>query len=352
MSDRDRPLLRLRAVGDERAASTRYRVLAHRPALEAAGYDTELHLAPRLGRPARALSGLADLLRPRRAELLFVHRKTYPPWVAWHLARTAERLVFDMDDAIDLPPPSRPLGPEARARYRRRFEETVRAFDLVLCGSPELLARLPHGRAEILPTPVDTARFSPARSGAAGLPTTLGWVGHSDNLPYLEALSAPLSELLRRHPALKLVVVSDRRPHIPGLPLEFRPWRLEREVEDFEGIGLGLMPLADTPWARGKCAYKALQYLALGIPTVASPVGMTAEVVRHGKTGFLAASDREWVLALDTLITRRDLAREIGEAGRRLVERSYALDVVSRRLVELLAEVRARPSSNAAHSAD
>jgi glycosyltransferase involved in cell wall biosynthesis len=243
-----------------------------------------------------------------------------------------------MDDAVDLPPPSRDPGPRRRARRRRDFEATVGAADLVLCGNRELAARLPHDRFELLPTPIDTSRFAPRPDGG-NRGKVLGWVGHSDNLPYLEALAPPLRELARRHRDLRVVVVADRPPRLDGIAVEYRRWSLEDEVTGFRGIAVGLMPLEDTPWARAKCAFKAIQYMALAIPAVASPVGLSSEVIEHGRTGFLAASEHEWLETLDRLLTDPALAQRVGEAGRAAVVARYSLPVVSRRLVEILEAV-------------
>ena len=331
----------LATVGDERGASGRYRVLAHRPALEAAGWRTELRLTRsasggglrQTARRARELA--AELVSPTAADLLLQHRRTFPVRFAGRIRGLARRRVFDMDDAIDLAPPSRQLDERERRRWRARFEATVNQFDLVLCGNRELASRLPHGRYELLPTPIDTTRFAPARLGPPRA-KTLGWVGHSDNLQFLESLDGAFRELVRRHPQLRLIVVADRPPRLSGVPVEFRPWKLAAEVSCFDGIGVGLMPLDDTPWARGKCAFKAIQFLSLALPVVVSPVGMNGEVVRDGQTGLLAGSEREWVDALDRLLSDRALGRELGAAGRRLVEERYALNVVSRRLIEIL----------------
>jgi glycosyltransferase involved in cell wall biosynthesis len=247
-------------------------------------------------------------------------------------------VLFDMDDALDLPPPSRSLGAASRRRYRANFEATVRSANLVLCGNRELASRLPHRRFELLPTPLDTERFSPAAVGPPG-EKVLGWVGHADNLAFLEGIGDALREVARRHPGLRLVVVADRAPSLPGLEVEFRPWSLENEISCFSGIGVGLMPLDDTPWARGKCAFKAIQYMSLGRPTVLSPVGMNRELVRDGENGFLAADAGEWVDALDRLLSDPALAARIGEEGRRTVLRDYSLDVVARRLVAICEEL-------------
>lgn len=326
-------------VDDERGASTRYRVLAYLPFLARAGYETDVRF-PQGNRATggarrlwRGLDLMQDLLQPVREDLLMIHRKTYPAAVAGLLRRKGRPLIFDMDDALDLPPPSRTAGEAERRRYRANFEATVAQADLVLCGNRELASRLPHDRYALLPTPLDTDRFAPqAVEPPRG--KTIGWVGHADNLAYLERLADPLRELARRHPGLRLVVVADRPPAIDGLEVEFRRWSLDTEVTCFSGIGVGLMPLEDTAWARGKCAFKALQYMALGRPAVVSPVGMNREVVRDGENGFFAETDEEWLEALDRLLSDSELAATMGDRARRDVVRDYSLEVVARRLLE------------------
>lgn len=326
-------------IHDARGASTRYRVLAHLPAFEAAGWAVRVRYplrGPRSG-PLRLAWRVADIGRdlwgPRDADLLFVQRKMFPAAFAGRLKRAPGKVVFDLDDAIDLPPPSRRIGEAARRRYRSNFEATLTACDLVLCGNRELASRLPHDRYELLPTPIDTRRFA---SGLPAAEPVLGWVGHSDNLRYLEALADPLRELARRHPGLRLIAVADRPPRIDGIDVEFRRWSLEQEVACFRGMRVGLMPLADDAWSRSKCAFKAIQYMALGLPAVASPVGMNREVIDDGVNGFLPSDSSGWVDTLDRLLADDGLACRIGEAGRRTVEARYALDVVSRRLVSIL----------------
>jgi len=326
-------------VGDAQVASVRYRVLAHVPALEAAGFAVELRYPLRMRGKLGRLADLArDTLLPGGERVLFVHRKTYPPPFSELLARRRRALVFDMDDALDLPPPGRPSDARDHARYRRNFLSTIRDADLVLCGNTELASKVPHGRTAIVPTPIDTDRFAPGAVAPAVRPT-LGWVGHSDNLPYLAALAAPLRELARRHPSLGLVIAADKSIEIPGVAVEFRKWRIADEVACFAGFSAGLMPLEDTPWARAKCAFKAIQYMALGIPVVASPVGMNRELIRDGVNGFLAADDSAWFSALDALLADRDLAHRIGAAGRATVERDYALSREAPRVAGLVREV-------------
>ena len=335
----------MRAVGDECVASTRYRVLAHRNALEEAGFATEVRLEPaprsRLGRiPARLAELVADTWGSLPADILFIHRRTYPPFFARRQRRPGVPLVFDFDDALYLPPPSALQNERTRARFRRNFLATVSPADLVLCGNRELASQVPNGRTAILPTPVDCELFHPDSVKPATDPV-VGWVGHADNLPFLEALADPLREVARRHPNFRTVVVSDRPPKIDGVRVEFRPWKIEDEVRCFEGIRVGLMPLDDTPWTRAKCAFKALQYMALGIPPVVSPVGMNSEIVVDGDNGFVAANPEEWVRSIDTLLSDNAMANRLAGAARKTVESRFSLTVTSRRLVALLEGLRA-----------
>jgi len=338
------------AVSDARAASTRYRLLAHLPCLVAAGLRPEVRSPLTLGRRGslRRLYRAADLLRDlalaRRFDLVWIQRKMYPPAVARHLGRPGGRVVLDLDDAVDLPPPDRACGARARRRFRRNFEATAGRADLVLCGNRELAARLPHARFEIVPTPIDTARFDPRRLRPTDRPV-IGWVGHSSNFAYLEALAGPLREIRRRHPDAVVRVVADRPPALSGVPVEFERWTLEREVECFEGLRVGLMPLADTPWARAKCAFKAIQYMALGIPAVVSPVGMNVDLVRHGDNGWLAAADGEWIDGVDRLLGDAALRARLGAAGRRTVVERFSLEAVGARLAAILAALVAEARS-------
>jgi len=330
----------IRAVGDESVASTRYRVLAHRDALEAAGFATDVQLQkePRwkLGRlPLRLAELVADAWGPLSADLLFIHRRTYPPLFARRQRRPDVPLVFDFDDALYLPPPSAPQHEQTIARFRRNFLATVAEADLVLCGNRELASQVPNGRTEILPTPVDCDVFRPDSVKSSADPV-VGWVGHADNLPYLEALTDPLREVARRHPNFRLVVVADRPPQMDGVPIEFRRWTLNDEVSCFSDMAVGLMPLEDTPWTRAKCAFKVLQYMALGIPAIGSPVGMNREVVENESNGLLASTPDDWVRAVDRLLGDGSLRRRLAEAGRQTVEDRFSLDVVSPKLVRLL----------------
>jgi glycosyltransferase involved in cell wall biosynthesis len=207
-----------------------------------------------------------------------------------------------------------------------------------VCGNSELAGHVPHRRTTILPTAVDCEYFYPT-SIAPTEESTVGWVGHSSNLRSLEAIGGSLKEIAGRHPRFKLVVVSDREPRLEGVPVVYRPWSLDREIDNLGGMAIGLMPLEDSPWTRGKCAFKLLQYMALGLPSIASPVGMNNEVIERGENGLLASTDAEWVMCLDDLLRDPDLRLRLGRAGRKTVLDRFDLPLVSRRLVDIIRDL-------------
>jgi glycosyltransferase involved in cell wall biosynthesis len=338
-------------VGDESVASTRYRILAHLPALRAAGFRTSVATQrPRpenrlLRLPLRLADEIRDLRRVAASDLVLIHRRCYPPIMTPMLQRRDRPMIFDIDDALYLPSPTERQSSRVRRRYRRNFNATAEAARTVLCGNAELSDKVPHPRTAIVPTAVDCDRFRP-EAGAPVDGLTAGWVGHSSNLGFLETIAGPLREIARRHAGFKLVVVADRRPRIDGVPMEFRRWSLDGEVDVFRGMGIGLMPLDDTPWTRAKCAFKLLQYMALGIPSVASPVGMNREVVEDGLNGLLAGNEGDWVSCLDQLIQQPELRQRLGRAGRATVLQRYSLPEISSRVVSLLQRLLAKTRSS------
>nr|HPJ72464.1 glycosyltransferase [bacterium] len=167
----------------------------------------------------------------------------------------------------------------------------------------------------------------------------IGWLGTSSNLIYLADIAEALAQAVSSAPGRRLVVVCDRDPELPGLDYEFRRWSPAVERNALAEFGVGIMPLRDDPWTRGKCAFKLIQYGAASIPVVASPVGMNRSVVKHGGTGYLASSPRQWAEALDRLLSDPRSRTEMGAAGRRLVEEEYSLEANLSRIVEVLEEL-------------
>jgi glycosyltransferase involved in cell wall biosynthesis len=186
---------------------------------------------------------------------------------------------------------------------------------------------------------VDVGAFAPADFAARGGRTAV-WIGLPGNLQYLEPLRGALAEVARRVPGFRLRIVSSRFPAWDEVPIEAVPWRPGIETEALPGADIGLMPLADDEFTRGKCAFKLLQYMAAALPCVASPVGANREVVVDGVTGRLASTADEWQRALLDLLGDAALRARLGAAGRERVARQYDLAVVVGRAADRVEALR------------
>lgn len=194
-------------------------------------------------------------------------------------------------------------------------------------------------RVSIITGPIDTERYSPGSAVEACDCVVLGWIGSYTSATYLELIRGPLAELGARHRHLRLCLIGEGGFYTDAVPMEWRPWSLETEVQDLRGFDIGLMPLPDDPWTRGKGGYKLLQYLSMCIPAVSSPVGINREIVDDGVNGFCAGSHDEWVSCLERLIRNRALRHRMGKAGRAKMEACYSLQRSSHRLLRILSSV-------------
>lgn len=353
-----RPLrvLALAPYPDE-APSTRFRIVQMMPALADLGVDVTLHafLAPdayagarspgsllaKLAAVTEGFAGLRALLDGAgRYDAVLVQRALAPFLNRTLLGELTGRrvpLVYDFDDAVYLPQEGGRRWLEALRAPRRSTEALCRASAVVLAGNAHLadFARAavgPEGahRVRVVPSVVDTRRFRPREDGRGAPPTpTLGWVGSATTLAYLEALASPLRELADRVPHRLLVAAGAEPPRLRGVVFEHRAWSAEAEVSLVQEMDVGLYPLAENPWTLGKCGFKAVQYLACGVPCVASPVGVLTEIVRHDETGLHAGTDDAWVDACARLLGDPGERTRMGRAGRALVEGAYSVDVAA-----------------------
>jgi glycosyltransferase involved in cell wall biosynthesis len=209
--------------------------------------------------------------------------------------------------------------------------------DLVVAGNAYLadFARQHNPRVEVVPSSVDTDRFVPpaVRPGVAR--PVLGWTGSSTSQTYLEAFAPVLADVVRRT-GVELRVHSDRPPDLPGIPFVWRPWSPATEAAEVAAFDIGIMPMPDDPWARGKCAMKALIYMACGVPAVCSDVGTNREVIHHGANGLLARTADDWVAAISALAADPSLRASLGAAGRRTVEEGYSTAICGERFARLV----------------
>ncbi|HXP95335.1 MAG TPA: glycosyltransferase [Telmatospirillum sp.] len=352
-------------------ASSRTRFLAYLPALRTAGIEVTVSpffddsylpglyggQKPKLGAILGCYWRRLTVLRTARAfDALWVEKEAFPwlPFAAELRLMRGVPFVLDFDDAW-FHRYATHRHSLVRALLGTKFEALVRRARLTVVGN-DILATWAReaGATEILqqPTPVNLddalpvsssspgltrgsmdCRVKPGNDGNAG-PLRIGWIGTPTTAEaYLRPLLPTLAAMIREGWARLTVIGAG---DLPGLDATILPWDEAREVEQLLSFDVGIMPLSDDPWSRGKCAYKLLQYMAVGLPVVASPVGMNCEVVRQGINGFLAENPDDWREALATLAKDPDLRRRMGEAGRAMLAKDYSLSAVTPRLVAAL----------------
>jgi glycosyltransferase involved in cell wall biosynthesis len=225
-----------------------------------------------------------------------------------------------------------------------RIDTVMRRADVVTAGNAYLAARAEAAgcpRVERLPTVVDSLRYVPREPGKEGRAVVLGWIGSPATAHYLHAL-APVVERLQLRHEIRAVAVGARVDQVAGTPFQAVAWSEAQESALLAGFDIGIMPLPDAPWERGKCGYKLIQYMACAVPVVASPVGVNREIVQPGVNGELAEGADAWEAALSRLIADPELRQRMGSEGRRRVEDWYSLQAQAPRLVTLLQEAARR----------
>jgi len=336
-------------------ASSRVRFLQYLPALEREGftfdvqplldnaYVRSLYGGPKVGFGSLLLAyarRFRALHRRLRYDLVWLEKEALPWLPAFLEIARLQGLpyVVDYDDAWFYRYERHWLSP----LLGHKIDAVMRVAHTVVAGNDFLARRARQAGAravEIVPSAIDLDRYQnlPARPAAG--PLNVGWIGIPLNAHYL-AIVAPA---LRAAEGINLQVVGGPVPvELAGIPAESFPWTEESEIARIAAFDVGIMPLHDTPWERGKCAYKLIQVMAAGKPVIASPVGANRQVVEHGVNGFLAETPEEWTQALRAL-SDPDLRRRMGEAARRTVAAGYATTVVGPRLAAILRNAAAAP---------
>jgi len=303
--------------------------------LERSGIDVAIHaVQPPSARPdAFAAAGEADLVVVHRKMFTWVDLRRLSKVVRGERG-TRRRLIYDLDDAVMY----RPSGRRRQHSFLRRlrFARNVGQASVFLAGNAYLLSQAPiRIPSVIVPTPVDLPRYRP-RDEWPERGRVVGWIGSASTLPYLELVAPALTELAARRGDLVLRVIGSGAPAIDGVTVDAVPWNEASEAEALRGLDVGVLPMPDDRWTRGKCAFKALQYMATGLPVVASPVGMNAEVVTDGVTGRLATTTEEWVVALDALLEDAAAREAMGAEGLARVTADFSTEVVAARVADVL----------------
>ncbi len=336
-------------------ASSRMRVYQYLPWLEAAGiHVTQAPLFSNayvqgLQRNAkspleamRAYAGRVQaLLASRKFDLLWIEKEALPwlpAWLETLLLPSAVPYVLDYDDAV-FHYYDQHRNPIVRAALAGKHPALLSAAALVVVGNAYLADFAQQAGArhvEVVPTVIDLERYpgTKAMQFAADRPACIGWIGQRATASFL----APHASLFERLAAAGLARFSaiGIDAQSLGLPMASIPWTEQTEVAAIASLDIGIMPLLDGPFERGKCGYKLIQYMACGLPVVASPVGANSQIVEHGVNGFLAETPEQWQVALQTLLADADLRSRMGQAGRQKVERQYCIQTTGPQLAGLL----------------
>ncbi|HEY0077484.1 MAG TPA: glycosyltransferase [Pyrinomonadaceae bacterium] len=355
------------------AAATRYRLEQYVAPLAERGVRLEvrpfidsrlfksLYRRDELSRNVLRLAGaslarLRDAWAARHTDVLLVQREAMifgPPVVEWLATRLGGcPLVLDLDDATYVAYTSPTYGRLGSAlKWFGKTDDLIRWAQVVTCGNRSIAEYVESrgARAVLIPTVVDTERFRPPEQVAAreadGEPPTLGWIGTHSTFPYLESIFPVLQRLARRHSfRLKVVGAGRESIRLEGVEVESLEWNLEREISDFQSFDVGLYPIVWSDWATGKSGFKSIQYMAVGVPFVATPIGASAEIGEEGVTHFAARSEDEWLDALERLVSDKALRRRMGEAGRRHALEHYTVAAQADKLADALRQAASKRS--------
>jgi glycosyltransferase involved in cell wall biosynthesis len=354
------------------AAATRYRVTQFIAPLAERGITMTLHpffdsklftslykreamARTALGLTFAGLRRLKDVWHARKADVLFVQREAMmfgPPLIEWLSAKALRRpMVLDLDDATYVRYTSPTYGRLASAlKCFGKTDSLIRWAKVVTCGNQAIAEYVSKkgGRAVVIPTVVDTEQFRPPDNPERHDVPVLGWLGTHSTYPFLESIFPALEQLSRTHRfRLKIVGAGREQVMIPGVEIENLGWRLEREIADLQSFDIGLYPVrpgGSTPseWTAGKSGFKSVQYMAVGIPYVVTPIGACAEIGEPGVTHFVATSQDEWYEALARLLSDNDLRKRMGEAGRQHALLHYPLSIQAEKLARALQEASSK----------
>lgn len=284
------------------------------------------------------------LRRHRRYDAIYMQRELLPfgpPWLERWLKRSGARLVFDYDDALFIAKPSRynPLASLFRAPGKVR--DLFQLVDLVIAGNNWLRDQaIAHGATAVtLEVAEDASRFSGPRTKAPGDQIVIGWLGSTSTVKYLRLIEPVLQDVARRYPHARFELMGGGDFAMKGVPWTLLPWSLDGEVEALDRWDIGLMPLPEEDWAKGKSGGKARTYMAAGVVPVCTGIGYNLELIHHGATGLLCRTHDDWASALALLVDRPAERASMAVAARRVVQERFAPRVIAGQMSALLRTV-------------
>jgi glycosyltransferase involved in cell wall biosynthesis len=352
----------------EEGAGCRFRVSQYIPYLREAGFDVTVSpfysreyfgFVYRPGNYIRKAAGFAsltlrrinELYSMREYDLVLLYREAIPlgpPIIERSIARLGIPIVYDFDDAIFLPAVSEANRAVSFLKNTQRVSEILTLSQQVTVGNEFLAAyaRKFNSHVTVIPTAVDTNRFVPRADPppADGRKLVVGWIGSPTTFQYLESLKDILAAVAAKHPFTLKVSGAGRPVNFPGVDVQVVPWSMAEEVSLFNTCDIGVYPLTDDDWSRGKCGFKAIQCMACGVPVVAAAVGVNRDIIVDGVNSMLASTPQQWIDGLTTLLTNPELRKQMAVAGRQTIEQRYSLRVTAPQMAAVLAAA-AHPTS-------
>ena len=285
---------------------------------------------------------ISQMLHVKSYDAVLIYREAIlwgKPWIEKYIVECDIPLIYDFDDAIWLPVKSHlTINPFIKRllKSQTKFDEIIRLSDHVMAGNSYLAKHAAdfNKNVSVVPTVVDTDYYKPV-DREKGQNISIGWIGSMSTSPYLELLNNIWGKL---PDGCELRIVGGT--YIPeGIKTANIKWQLNTELSEIVLFDIGIMPLSNDEWTSGKCGLKAIQYMAMGLPVVASPVGVNTEIIQDGVNGFLAKDEKEWVEKLMLLIVNPALRKKIGAAGRKTVEEKYSVKILAPEYLRIIKDV-------------
>lgn len=271
-------------------------------------------------------------------DAIYLHKKKLNCLDAYWLRRYSRKVIYDFDDAVmysDKDP--------CRESYSRErlFRRTVKSADLVIAGNPYLAdhARRYNQNVEMLPTGINVDDYQKNAVRKNDGKIVLVWIGSKSTLKYLYQIGEALEEIGQRYPQAVLRIICDEFLDLTHIPVEKKIWSLESQSVELATSDIGLSPLPDNRFTRGKCGFKILQYAAASLPTVSSPVGVNRDYVQDGVTGYHAINHKQWVDKISRLIDNPQVVKSMGQNARREVEKNFDIKILGKRLCKMIKNV-------------
>ncbi|OVE73416.1 hypothetical protein BVX93_01725 [bacterium B13(2017)] len=310
--------------------STRYRITQIIPFLQKEGIKCEVFVYPK-----DIISKLIFSLKFKKFDYVILQRKLISKLEFFLLKKNTKNLIFEFDDSLIYEDSNKDAI--ISEKKKRRFDYIISHSDQIIAGNKYLKKLATQNtKTIIIPTTVDINKYTTKKTISSSDKIVLGWIGSSSTLIYLKNISNLLDILYEKHPNISLKIVCNNFFDTNKIPLIKKEWKISDEINDLHSFDIGLMPLTDDLWTKGKCGFKLIQYMACGISSVCSPVGVNKEIIIDGVNGFHAQTKEEWIQKLSRLIDDNNLRLTLGQNARKTIEEKYSTQSVIKKYINIV----------------